>query len=288
MTPEEYIASGNIELVLLGAASPEEVAEMEHMAREYPEVAAEVVSVQATLDGYADLHAVTPPPSLKQKVLAAALGSEEAVEEEKELAPEKETDSSEAKIIDLRRRVTGLRRVSAAAIALLCAVSLGLFVLFNQLQRTEDLANARGNELSSIKTKLDSLDQELESGNATLGNVQQVLALVTSPGTEQIRLNPLDPNSNSVAVAYWNAAEQQVYVDASNLDADSDRTYVLWQIAANQPAPINIGAYDLAAGPMDRKVVSLDESSATAFAISLESNPATEAPTDIRLLGALQ
>ena len=71
-----YIESGTIEACLLGQASPAELAELNRLAAQHPEIASEVAAVRAALDSmqvaYAQAAATPPPPALKARILAAA------------------------------------------------------------------------------------------------------------------------------------------------------------------------------------------------------------------------
>ena len=66
----EYIQSGILEMYALGAASPEEAAQVEEMAAAHPEIRAELEAVRDALENYATAHAVEPHASIKTMVLA--------------------------------------------------------------------------------------------------------------------------------------------------------------------------------------------------------------------------
>ncbi|ARS34566.1 cupin domain-containing protein [Pontibacter actiniarum] len=71
MSPiREFIASGVLELYVLGAATPEEVREVERMAAAHPEVRQELNAASQALGDYALAHAVEPRNTVKALVLA--------------------------------------------------------------------------------------------------------------------------------------------------------------------------------------------------------------------------
>lgn len=69
MNVEEYIASGILELYVLGTLSPEEQREVENNAHAHPEIQAELDAARETMDAFAMAHAVTPPPVTKERFM---------------------------------------------------------------------------------------------------------------------------------------------------------------------------------------------------------------------------
>lgn len=68
--PEEFIESGILELYILGAASEEERRSVEAMAAAYPEIQKEIEILAATMEAYANEHAVDPHPTMKPLLFA--------------------------------------------------------------------------------------------------------------------------------------------------------------------------------------------------------------------------
>ncbi len=66
----DYIASGILELYVMGATTPEETQEVEELAIIYKEVRAEIEEITASLEKYAESHAVQPKATVKPLVLA--------------------------------------------------------------------------------------------------------------------------------------------------------------------------------------------------------------------------
>jgi len=67
LNAQEIISSGILELYCTGLTSAAETAEIELWAKQYPEVAAEIATIQAGLKGYAQSHAIAPNTTVKQK-----------------------------------------------------------------------------------------------------------------------------------------------------------------------------------------------------------------------------
>ena len=69
MNIQEYIESGIIELYVMNTLPESEMAEVEAMARQYPDIQAEIEEVQAVMQVYSQAHAISPSPELKDKIL---------------------------------------------------------------------------------------------------------------------------------------------------------------------------------------------------------------------------
>lgn len=65
-----FIASGIMELYVMGHTSGEENARVEDMAARYPEIKQELEQIEMTLGDYAWQHAVAPDPTLKPFIMA--------------------------------------------------------------------------------------------------------------------------------------------------------------------------------------------------------------------------
>ncbi|HMP93892.1 MAG TPA: hypothetical protein PKD90_13510, partial [Phnomibacter sp.] len=65
MTAQEYIASGAIEAVVLGLASPQEVQWHYQMEQDYPQVKEERIRIEAQMEASALAAAPAPPAQLQ-------------------------------------------------------------------------------------------------------------------------------------------------------------------------------------------------------------------------------
>lgn len=71
MNVTEYIQSGILEVYVLGITTPEETKEVEEMAKQHPEVRAEIDKISKDIELYAEMHAVTPSPTIKPFLMAS-------------------------------------------------------------------------------------------------------------------------------------------------------------------------------------------------------------------------
>ncbi|WP_242917316.1 cupin domain-containing protein [Pontibacter liquoris] len=66
----EFIASGLLELYVMGAASPEEALAVEEMAAAFPEIQKEIKQIRLAVEQYAQAHALKPRATVKTLVMA--------------------------------------------------------------------------------------------------------------------------------------------------------------------------------------------------------------------------
>jgi len=66
----DFIASGVLDLYVMGATSPEETHTVEQMAAAHPEIRQEIEAVSQTMESYALAHAVAPRNVVKPLLLA--------------------------------------------------------------------------------------------------------------------------------------------------------------------------------------------------------------------------
>jgi mannose-6-phosphate isomerase-like protein (cupin superfamily) len=90
----EFLASGILELYVMGAASPQEALEVERMAALYPEVRQEMDAISLAMENYALAHAVTPPSNVKPLLLATINYMERLAQGEVPVEPPLVTEAS--------------------------------------------------------------------------------------------------------------------------------------------------------------------------------------------------
>ena len=71
MNVADYIQSGILEMYVSGITTPEETKEVEEMAAKYAEVRAEIDKISKDIELYAEMHAVTPSPTIKPFLMAS-------------------------------------------------------------------------------------------------------------------------------------------------------------------------------------------------------------------------
>ncbi|HEU5365488.1 MAG TPA: hypothetical protein VFU62_08145, partial [Hanamia sp.] len=69
MNKEEFISSGLLELYAMRISSPEETQIVEETIKQYPELKQELDDIEISLEKYAQVNAIVPPISAKEKIM---------------------------------------------------------------------------------------------------------------------------------------------------------------------------------------------------------------------------
>lgn len=268
---KDIISSGLLELYCLGLATPAEVSEVEQWAAQYPEVAAEIEAIRLGMEGYAGSHAVTPSPSVKDK-LFAQLGIDD---DDMTSAPVAATgnniaEESEAKVYRMPR----YWKVAAAAAVILIAGSAILNMVFYSKYTTlsKDLAATQA-ALAVEKQHNDDMKNDM--------------AVVQNPNSMSVSLKEMQPASGRNAKIYWMQNTHEVMVDASNLpDAPAGKQYQFWGIVDGKPVDGGL-IITTDKGKKFRMQKMKSFGRAEAFAISLEKEGGNPTPTEVVSMGKI-
>ncbi|MFL5753919.1 MAG: hypothetical protein ACJ76F_10970, partial [Bacteroidia bacterium] len=121
MSSEEIIASGMIESYVLGTASVEEIALVNKMAAQYPEIEEEIKAVEDSVMTFAS--ALAPDLSRVKKKLFEEI-------------------NREAKVFSLppgqKKEISSYRSIAAAALVMLILSVLFNFFLYSRINKTAD------------------------------------------------------------------------------------------------------------------------------------------------------
>ncbi|MBA4302890.1 MAG: hypothetical protein C0424_01560 [Sphingobacteriaceae bacterium] len=265
MTPEAYISSGILELYVMGSLESEEMAEVEAMAQRHPEVLAAINDIRDTLGEFGALHAQSPPPALRSKVLEsiAAVAAEELP-----VVPM----ISKAEI-----SVKYARVAIAASIALFLLSALTAVNFYLRWQEAATLANSLLAEKTQLAAERDVLQ-------ARASESSELLALIAQPDFRLVNLKGTEKHPEASALVAWNPGSAEVYLWVNDLPQPAaDEQYQLWAIVDGQPQ--DAGVFDLGQGSLKMK----DFGKAQAFAITLERKGGSPTPNleQLHVIGTL-
>lgn len=219
MEPNETIASGLLELYVLGIASEQETAQVTDMANRYPEVAEEIRSIEKSLELYAASNAIVPSTSIKNELITSLFKGTEKT----------------SNVIPLNHATKGIvvpafwKYAAAASILLLIASTILNLNFYNKSQ----VAN---NELGLIKDERAALKNQLVTLEGQNGEMKNDMNVIQSKYSEPIALHGLEAAPDAVAKIFWMKNTGEVYIDPSNLpDAPEGMQYQLWGIVDGQP-----------------------------------------------------
>ncbi len=259
MNVSEYIASGILEIYVLGELPPDEATYVEEMAVQHPEIQKEIQRIQETNEALAMQSSMKPRASLRNEILD-------------QLAPEPEKTEARAEVEPLGKQRSLLPwQMAAAASILLAIASIFTSIYFRQQWKETEL------ELNQVLAQNQEIASQYNTATQREQQLSNDLAIVTSPDFQQITLKGTDVSPNSLAQVFWNAEASQLYLNPGSLpDPPSGKQYQLWAIVDGQP--VSAGVLDL---NETQKLVAMQDgiSKAGAFAITLEPEGGSESPT---------
>ncbi len=241
MNVQEYISSGIVESYVLGLASAEERREFEQSCAQYPEVLKARTDFELALEKQAMENAITPPASLKEKLM---------------LTLQQDIPAGQSKVISMQnsdtpRRSGMLRFVAAASIILLLGAAYFAYNFYSKNKKLND----------TVKSKQAEIDE-----------MKQFEEMAKRPTVNVVDLTPTTPEKASANV-YWDSTNADVYMVVKNLPRlPNDKQYQLWSIiksADGQLQPSSMGLFDIGEG---QKVILKMPAvkKADAFAITVE------------------
>ena len=253
MEINEIISSGLLESYAMGLCTEEENLQVQQWVQKYPEVAAELVSIERSLEDYASTHALPASSSVK-KNLFDQLGLDQS-------------DAPVAKTISIGSRWKWL---AAASIILLITSSVINLILYNQYKKTDDAL------ASTTKALHNSLSQNKQMENDG--------KIISDPNSVPVSLKGLETMPDAVAKIFWLQNSGDVFIDATSLpDAPEGKQYQFWAIVGGVPVngglilKTNKGSFHL------QRMKSFGK--AEAFAISLEKEGGSSTPTKVVSMG---
>lgn len=264
----EYIASGILESVTLGLASPQEVQEVACLSKIYPEIQAEFIRVQKRCEELMLENAQTPDPSVRVSLLKTIS------EIPQEKAPEKK---QEAKIVALNTapEINGVnpmwKMMAAASLILTIGIGSLWFLSNREVKRLDNIMASMEKE----QLKNDQILQAMTIEKDHLQTVQEVLA-EQSMQTVMMKGTAMEPEA-SVKVM-WSKDMKKAVMHAEKITPPpANMQYQLWVIADGKPLSVGLFNYDEVeqmTEPFD-----VNAQNITAFAITLEKMGGSPTPT---------
>ena len=254
MNIQEYISSGIIESYVLGLASPEERAEFEQMCAQYPELVEARNNFELALEEQARKSASSPPPHIKQNVLAA-IGKKDSLATPKIITMEPTT-----------RRSSSWSWVAAASIILFLIAGYFAFTFYN---RSKELKNSN-----------QDLQARVNRNDSVLNRLVEEQKVMSDPKVTVVNLAALKQSNNAPSASvYWDSTSSNVYLLIKNMpQLASDKQYQLWSIidSAGKLQPTSLGLFD---GGNEKIMLKMDKAQkADAFAITIENRGNTGGP----------
>jgi anti-sigma-K factor RskA len=271
MNINEYISSGILEQYVSGTASAQERQEVECMSHIYPEIHAELLSVQDALEAFAQAQAVAPPAHLRQNIFdsIATIEKEKAASHLTVSANNTEAKPTETTTEKPAELTVSKKSNFRTAAALLLLVSSGLgYLLYTERNKVNDFAN----DLATVKS-------EIQNQKNIIANKTEQLAVVQNKDFTPITMAGIPTKSpESNAVIYWNKKSQEVFVSVNQLPKPAQgKQYQLWAIADGKPVDLGMISNDAELKLAFQKMKTIKNPSA--FAVTLEVEGGVPSPT---------
>lgn len=260
MDIQAYISSGIIENYVLGAATPEECAEVERLAEEYPEIQQEIEANKHALLAYVLEFEQEPPADIREKVLDKL---DQLAEEEDDST---NTATIEREIAHIQqtpdKRVFPFKTylIAASFVLLVASFSANVYFYSEWKQTKERLQVALLDKqmmANTLKAKESSASEAIEE-----------LTILKNPNMASVKLTTADGAPPCSAKIYWDTKSKSVYIDARELpEPPKGKQYQLWYIDGK--SVVDAGVFD-----MGKKAAKLQKlklvPNAQAFAVTLE------------------
>ena len=214
-------------LYVLGGLTPEETRTFEAALSRDAGLQQLVTALQISRDALAgSLPQVTPPPSLKEKILAQVAAQEKVVP-----FPVKTEARSEGWAIWLPWAL-------AACLMIVCAIS------FSQQKTLRQKVGEQAKQLTDLNQIADSLRNQTEDLRHAVATLQETNRLAS------LRIamlgSMLADSPKAVAVSLWDDQQQRgVFVVQNLKPLPADKDYQLWVIDPKYPTPVSAGVFQV-------------------------------------------
>lgn len=251
MENKEYIESGILELYVYGLLSETESEEVAAMAKNNPEINAEIIAIEKAIvslsSSFAPFHSVENYEKIKAKL---------------ELNP--------TKVIEMEPSRNWAQYIGWAAAILLL---VGIGYQYNELEQTNNQVVNATTEKIKMEQELNQLELKNKASETSLAIIRDTKNTVVPLGGQAVA-----PESS--AKVYWNKETQVVYVDAAGLpEPPKGMVYQVWALKLNPLTPTSIGLLDDFDKNDQRMFAVNSTGDAEAFGITLEPAGGSLTPT---------
>lgn len=265
MDIEKYITSGILELYVAGLLGEEENMEVHRYAEEYPAIREEILAIEGAI---LELSKSAAPKAGGQKDfrdIVRRIGSE-----------------SETRVVDLPRERTPW--LSYAGWAATLVLAIGLWWVYEQNSALKSEVELRTNEIQVLEEQIFEARNSLDKTRDLLGTLRDRDITVIALGGQTVA-------PEAYAKAYWNKAEQKVFIDAQGLpEPPPGMVYQVWSLKLSPLTPTSIGLLEDFISDENKVFALSNPNESEAFGITLEPAGGSETPTleQLYTLGAVE
>jgi anti-sigma-K factor RskA len=259
---QAYIASGKLELYLLGELSELEREEVVAMAAKFPEIQKELDELEEAMFAIDELTGKSPSPEIKGKIFDS-LESEFKIN----LASSSEEVMPKGKGVSISPW-----KSFAVAASIVAIIASGVAIFYaNKFYEKEEQFTALLQDQSVLADNLNQVKQEYEEKGSQFDKlVAGDFRLVKLKGES------LNMQKDASVNLFWDQSAQEVFVAVNNLNELSEEfDYQLWAIG--DQGPIGIGLVNEGMKMTLQQMQAVAQ--AGAFAITIEPKGGSESPT---------
>jgi hypothetical protein len=261
----DIISSGLLELYVLGKTTEQETEQVLAWKALHPEVAAELLAIEDSLEQLDFAKAVTPTMDVKQHLFAAIkqdIKIDNTRVEQAIVTPITNTATAPVRSIN-----NNYKYAAAASVALLIGSLVFNMSTYSKYNKANDALAAAEKKIANNNDDVASLQKQLE---IPLNNAAQSVVLKSTPNAPA--------NSNASAKIFWIKNTNEVYVEPNSLpEVPKGFQYQLWAIVDGKPVDGGMIIYDKSKKYNIQKMKSFGK--AQAFAITLEKEGGSPTPT---------
>jgi anti-sigma-K factor RskA len=258
----EYISSGILEAYALGSLSDQERAEVEANLSRYPELKAELQTIEEAQEAFLLRSAITPPGRVKERIMREIdFPSPTAM-------AETHTTTQEARVVPISdESVKWWKAATAASIAIAVLASYLAFNYKGELNQTRE-------RLDNLIAQNQQMAQDYNIVNQRLDQIENTIKIIDNPSYKRVIMKGTEAAPNALASIYWNESSSEVYLSIQQLrDLSQDQQFQLWAIVDGKP--VDAGIFNTTAGLIKMK----DIHRASAFAVTIEPKGGSASPT---------
>lgn len=260
MDIQSYIASGKLELFLLGDLNESESEEVLTMAGKYPEIQKELDLLEEKMLAFDQKTGPVPSGKMKDKIFAS-------LEDEFKAAEAPKDRRFEAKVVSLS---PWKLFAAAASIVAVLAAAAAIFYATKYYEKDRQFTallqeqSVMADNLNQVKMEHEQKDVLVEKLMA--GDFRRV----------QLKVGGLDIQKDAEVDVFWDQSAQEVFVAVNNLnDLSGEYDYQLWAIGSK--GPIGIGLVNSGQKLTLQQMQSVSD--AGVFAITIEPKGGSQSPT---------
>jgi anti-sigma-K factor RskA len=250
---QEYIASGILELYVLGELTEQERFDVEKNLARYPELREELARIEETQEKLLMSAAIKPRASVKADLF-------------------KKIDTKpEAKVVSIQPDSSLTFWKFAAAASVTIALISGYFAYeFHSKWKSSE------NNLADLIAQNQRMANDYNQVNQKIEKIQSDLHVTSNPAFSRVIMAGTPNSPEALASVYWNQTTKEVYLSLQNMkELSQENQYQLWAIIDGKP--VDAGVFDgNVAGLVRMKDI---PAGAGTFAVTIERRGGVPSPT---------